>query len=366
MLSLAHHSQLKMSIYDITGSKRVNDLLNLRWFRHLLYWCVTIGFFTLFWGSEKNSYGVVFFNELLMLPPKLLAVYTLLLVLVPQFLFKKRVLLFTILTLAVMVVCGIILLFDQYLVTKYVLNLYVESPVYLNRFKALSAMVDINTVLIIPLVIKIVEHGYRNLQRSELLEKEKLETELKYLKAQIHPHFFFNTLNNLYSLVLRKSDKAPDVVLMLSELMRYVLYDSNVPKVSLEKELKHIGNYINLEKLRLPQNAEIRFEVTGNTLAMAIEPMLLTPIIENCFKHVNTTSDSKCWIHISINVEHSQLLLIAENSMDEQPDTAEEQRQGVGLRNVERRLELLYPNRYELKAISDGFSYLCKLKLQLS
>lgn len=354
-----------MSIYDITGSKRINDLLNLRWFRHLLYWCVTIGFFTLFWGSEKNSYGVVFLNELLMLPPKLLAVYTVLLVLVPRFLFKKRVLLFTLLTLAVMVACGIILLLDEYLVTNYVLNLFTESPIDLNRFKALSAMVDINTVLIIPLVIKIVEHGYRNLQRSERLEKEKLETELKYLKTQIHPHFFFNTLNNLYSLVLRKSDKAPDVVLTLSELMRYVLYDSNAPKVSLEKELKHIGNYINLEKLRLPLNAELKFDVTGNTVVMAIEPMLLIPIIENCFKHVSTTSDSKCWIHISISVDDSQLLLITENSMDEQPNSEEDERQGVGLRNVERRLELLYPEKYELKSISDGFSYLCKLKILL-
>lgn len=355
-----------MSIYNITGSQRINHLLSIRWVRHLLYWCITIGFFTLFWGSEKNSYSVVFLNELLMLPPKLVAVYTVLLVLVPRFLFRKRILLFTILTIAVMVVCGILLLFDEYLVTNHVLNIFTASPVYLNRFKALSAMVDINTVLIVPLVIKVVEHGYRNLQRSERLEKEKLETELKYLKAQIHPHFFFNTLNNLYSLVLRKSDKAPDVVLTLSDLMRYVLYDSNAPKVSLEKELKHIGNYINLEQLRLPQNAEIRFEVTGNTLAMAIEPMLLIPIIENCFKHVSTTSDNKCWIHIRISVGENQLLLITENSMDEQPNATEDERQGVGLRNVERRLELLYPSRYELKAISDGFSYLCKLKLQLS
>lgn len=355
-----------MSIYNITNNNRINALLSIRWFRHLLYWCVTIGFFTLFWGSEKNSYSVVFLNELLMLPPKLIAVYTVLLFLVPRFLFRKRIFLFSILTIAVMVVCGILLLLDEYMVTNHVLNIFTASPVYLNRFKALSAIVDINTVLIVPLVIKVVEHGFRNMQRSELLEKEKLETELKFLKAQIHPHFFFNTLNNLYSLVLRKSEKAPDVVLMLSELMRYVLYDSNAPKVSLDKELKHIGNYINLEKLRLPLSAELNFDVSGNTAVMAIEPMLLIPIIENCFKHVNTSSDNKCWIHISINVGENQLLLITENSMDEHPNAGDEERQGVGLQNVERRLELLYPNRYELKAISDGFSYLCKLKLQLS
>lgn len=355
-----------MSLYDITGNKTINTLLNIRWVRHLLYWCVTICFFTFFWGSDKNYYDVVFFNEMLMLPPKLIAVYTVLLVLVPRFLFKKKIFLFTLFTIVVMIVCGMLLLIDEYVVTSYVLKIFTASPVYFNRFKTLSAIIDINTVLIIPLVIKIVEHGFRNMQKSEQLEKEKLETELKFLKTQIHPHFFFNTLNNLYSLVLRKSEKAPEVVLMLSDLMRYVLYDSNVSKVSLDKELKHIGNYINLEKLRLPQNAEIRFEVTGNTLAMAIEPMLLIPIIENCFKHVSTTSDNKCWIHIRISVGENQLLLITENSMDEQPNATEDERQGVGLRNVERRLELLYPSRYELKAISDGFSYLCKLKLQLS
>lgn len=354
-----------MSIYNITGIGKVDRLLNIRWFRHLLYWSVTVAFFTLFWGSDKNCYDVVFKNELLMLPPKLIAVYTVLLVLVPRFLFRKRVILFSILTVVVMVVCGTLLLIDEYYVANYVIDLYTASPIYLDRFRALSAMIDINTVLIIPLVIKIVEHGYRNMQRSEMLEKEKLETELKFLKTQIHPHFFFNTLNNLYSLVLRKSDKAPDVVLMLSELMRYVLYDSNAPKVSLEKELKHIGNYINLEKLRLPTGSELKFDVAGNTSIMAIEPMLLIPIIENCFKHVSSASDGKCWIHISIDVADNQLTLITENST-EGSAVQEEDRQGVGLRNVQRRLELLYPERYELKVISDGFSYLCKLKLQLS
>jgi len=353
-----------MSLYDITGNKTINTLLNIRWVRHLLYWCVTICFFTFFWGSDKNCYDVVFFNELLLLPPKLIAVYTVLLVLVPRLLFRKKIFLFTLFTIAVMIVCGMLLLIDQYIVTTYVLDLFTASPIYFNRFKTLSAIIDINTVLIIPLVIKIVEHGFRNMQKSEQLEKEKLETELKFLKTQIHPHFFFNTLNNLYSLVLRKSEKAPEVVLMLSDLMRYVLYDSNVSKVSLDKELKHIGNYINLEKLRLPANAEIRFTVNGNTAAMSIEPMLLIPIIENCFKHVNTTSDNQCWIHVDISVDANQLILITENSIEEQNNINDDGRQGVGLRNVERRLELLYPNSYELKGISDGFSYLCKLKIQ--
>lgn len=355
-----------MSIYSITGNDRINTLLGIRWFRHLLYWSVTIAFFTLFWGSEKNSYSAVFLNELMLLPPKLIAVYTVLLMLVPRFLFRQQILLFTLLTVAVMTTCGLLLLLDEYFVSSRVINLFTPNPVIIDRFRVLSAMVDINTVLIVPLVIKVVEHGFRNMQRSQLLEKEKLETELKFLKTQIHPHFFFNTLNNLYSLVLRKSDKAPDVVLMLSELMRYVLYESNAPKVSLSKELKHIANYINLEKLRLPTNAEIRFSTRGNTATMAIEPMLLIPIIENCFKHVSTENDAKCWIHISVEVSDSLLVLMTENSIDDTASTSDDRRQGVGLRNVKRRLELLYPNSYELKTISDEFSYLCKLKLQLS
>lgn len=355
-----------MSIYDITESKRINALLNKRWLRHLLYWGVTVMFFTFFWGSEKNTYFTVFANELLLLPPKLLAVYTVLMVLVPRLLFQKKLLLFTLATFMVMMVCGTLLLILQDYVHSQVLSIFIAKPTNLNRFEALSAMVDINTVLIIPLVIKIVEHGYRNMQRSELLEREKLETELQFLKTQIHPHFFFNTLNNLYSLVLKRSERAPEVVLMLSALMRYVLYESNVPRVSVDKELKHIGNYINLEKLRLPAESEIEFTVHGNVAAMTIEPMLLIPIIENCFKHASAPAGDSIWILIDITVADGFLTVSTENSTDAALQSAEKGPHGVGMKNVQRRLELLYPNRYELRAITDGFSYLCKLKIELN
>lgn len=356
----------EMSIYDITESSRINAMLNKRWIRHLLYWSVIVLFFTFFWGSDKNSYHIVFFNELMLLPPKLLAVYTVLMVLVPRLLFRKKLLLFTLATVLVLIICGTLLLILQYFVSNDVLPIYIANPLSLNRFEALSAMVDINTVLIIPLVIKIVEHGYRNMQRSELLEREKLETELQFLKTQIHPHFFFNTLNNLYSLVLKKSEKAPEVVLMLSELMRYVLYESNVQRVPADKELKHIANYINLEKLRLPTNSEIRFKVHGNLSALTIEPMLIIPLIENCFKHVSAPLGDSCWIHIDITATENSLTVQTENSTDSVSSISRNEIGGVGLSNVTRRLELLYPNHYELKAISDGFSYLCKLKIQLN
>jgi sensor histidine kinase YesM len=356
----------EMSIYDITESNRINALLNKRWLRHLLYWGVTVMFFTFFWGSDKNDYQTVLLNELMLLPPKLLAVYTVLMLLVPRLLFKKKLLLFTLATFLVMMLCGTLLLILQDFVHSQVLSIFIAKPTAINRFEALSAMVDINTVLIIPLVIKIVEHGYRNMQRSELLEREKLETELQFLKTQIHPHFFFNTLNNLYSLVLKKSDRAPEVVLMLSALMRYVLYESNVARVSVDKELNHISNYINLEKLRLPADSEIRFTVHGNVAAMTIEPMLLIPIIENCFKHASAPVGDSIWILIDIKVEEGLLIMNTENSIDTASQGADKGPHGVGMKNVERRLELLYPNRYELKAITDGFSYLCKLKIELS
>lgn len=355
----------EMSIYDITESRTFNELLNRRLIRHLFYWSAIVLFFTFFWGSDKNAYHIVFFNELLLLPPKLLAVYTVLMILVPKLLFRKKLLLFTVSTICVMAICGTLLLFAQYGVSNFVLPIYIAKPLTLNRFEALSAMVDINTVLIIPLVIKIVEHGYRNMQRNEKLEREKLETELQYLKAQIHPHFFFNTLNNLYSLVLKKSEKAPEVVLTLSDLMRYVLYESNTPKVSMDKELKHIRNYIQLERLRLPADAEIRFKVHGDLSLLSIEPMLIIPLIENCFKHVSAPMGDSCWIHIEINVQDGNLQVKTENSIDSTMQGVTVQG-GVGLSNVERRLELLYPGRYELKSIADDFSYLCKLKIALN
>ncbi|RSK37105.1 sensor histidine kinase [Hymenobacter metallilatus] len=193
--------------------------------------------------------------------------------------------------------------------------------------------------------------GQRN--RREM-ERQQLLTELAMLKTQINPHFLFNTLNNIYSLTSRKSDKAPEAVLRLAEIMRYLLYESSTDTVPLSREIAHLRSFLDLQRLRLPASAQeaIQFEVEGTSpdCAHPIAPLLLLPLVENAFKHGDLTARPHA-VHISLLLASDGLLRFtvlnhvapadAERELPKQPG-------GVGLVNLHRRLELLYPGRYAL------------------
>ena len=159
------------------------------------------------------------------------------------------------------------------------------SAEYWDGYKIAQNALEINMLVVFMSSVKILRHWYKTEQHTRNLEREKLEAELKFLKAQIHPHFLFNTLNNLYSLTLKKSDYAPEVVLKLSGLVNYMLYYTKEQAVPLAKEIESIHNYIALEKIRYGKELEIAFDVSGNIGSSMISPMLLLPFIENSFKH---------------------------------------------------------------------------------
>ncbi len=193
--------------------------------------------------------------------------------------------------------------------------------------------------------------GQRN--RREM-ERQQLLTELAMLKTQINPHFLFNTLNNIYSLTSRKSDKAPEAVLRLAEIMRYLLYESSTDTVPLSRELAHLRSFLDLQRLRLPASAQeaIQLEVSGTSpeCVHPVAPLLLLPLVENAFKHGDLTARPVA-VHISLVLAPDGLLRFsvlnhvapadAERELPRQPG-------GVGLVNLRRRLELLYPGRYAL------------------
>jgi LytS/YehU family sensor histidine kinase len=215
--------------------------------------------------------------------------------------------------------------------------------------------------------VKVVKHWYTQQQENQELEKEKMISELRYLKSQVHPHFFFNTLNNLYGLTLSKSDTAPEVVLRLSDLMSYMLYDTNTQWVPLEKEINYIRNYIALEKLRFGKRFNVSFQVQGDTSSIVIAPLLLLPFIENSFKHSINKEIEGAWIAIDLTIKEAALAFTVENSMIKEPMNGEESESagGLGLQNVKRRLELLYKERYTLKIFEEESEYLVVLKLDL-
>lgn len=196
-------------------------------------------------------------------------------------------------------------------------------------------------------------------------EKEKVQMELKALRAQINPHFFFNTLNNIYSMTLEKDDRLPNTVLQLSDLMRYFLYGSIGELVSLQKEISALQDYISLQKLRSRETLETTVEIQGNADGLQIAPMLLITFVENAFKHGAKGSTGKTFVHLKININEKDLHFRLENNIGLAEELTATAYKGMGLENVKRRLQLLYPGNYRLQTGKEQNSFVVQLYLQM-
>ncbi len=204
--------------------------------------------------------------------------------------------------------------------------------------------------------------------RDSILETNKSQAaELKLLKAQLNPHFLFNTLNNLYGLAVTKSDKLPDLMLKLSDLLRYSLYNTQEQWVPLSSELQYIQNYITLEQLRLEEQTAIDYLQEGQADQQRIAPMLLIVFLENAFKHFSATEEQIAQIKIKISVNGNKLQFSCYNTKDEYitESPRAQNTSGIGLANVRKRLDLLYLNRYELGIQNEAASFRVFLELQL-
>ncbi len=201
-------------------------------------------------------------------------------------------------------------------------------------------------------------------QRKSEIEKEKIRTELSYLKQQINPHFLFNSLNSIYSLTISKSKTATDAILKLSSILRYILYESGNTLVNLKDELSIINDYIELQKLRLNKKVTILFNIVGDPEYYKIEPFMLMPLVENAFKF-GVDNVTKSFIEINIAILHKKLEFNIKNKKVLSQDN-EKQDSGIGIKNVKRRLDLLYPDDYNFKIENskDIFSVLLEINLK--
>jgi len=206
-----------------------------------------------------------------------------------------------------------------------------------------------------------------NTLHRELLEKEKqrVQEELKALKAQVNPHFFFNTLNSIYSMSLDKDERLPATVLQLSELMRYFLYQSNEDLVPLAKEIAVLKDYIALQRIRSDGNLDIKTEIEGDGGQQKIAPLLLITFLENAFKHGVKGEVGATFIKLMISVEENRLNFLLENNKGKVDSIEKGDNRGLGLGNVKRRLELLYPGRHDLTIQDRGKDFIVNLQLQL-
>lgn len=196
-------------------------------------------------------------------------------------------------------------------------------------------------------------HGMSRQYRLQEAESKQRQTEIALLRSQINPHFLFNTLNNLYALSLDQSTRVPEVILKLSELMRYVLDSSHRKTVHLGEEVRFIESYVELERLRLDRNDEIRLQVIGEPGSRFIAPMLMLPFVENGFKHGVTDAQKGGYIHIGIEMARDRILFSIENRSSGSGGAGDGSVGGMGLENVKQRLALLYPGRHHL-SVADG------------
>ncbi len=337
-------------------------LLRKRSVYHPLFWIGVVIVYSL-WEMiiTEEDFFYTLSNNILRLLILGVAVYYNIYVLVPKYLAQKKFYIYL----------GFLLLLVLIITPLETLLIYLKSS-DMPRMQA-AILENLNIfflpnffILLTSTVGKITLDWYKSLREKKELETETMQSELRFLKSQINPHFLFNTLNSLYALTLKKSDLAPGIVLKLSEMMRYMLYECNERAVDLSKEVNYIQNYLELERLRQGNQTDIRFAVEGNISDQKIAPLVFIPFIENCFKHGLGNQLAKGFVRIRLGVLEDEIDLLVENSKAESmPQSVHPRSGGIGLVNVRRRLDLIYPNQYTLEIDDTPQTYTVHLHLTL-
>ncbi|MDR0547499.1 MAG: sensor histidine kinase [Dysgonamonadaceae bacterium] len=231
----------------------------------------------------------------------------------------------------------------------------------MRRLSLYTHAVQFLVVFIISTGLKALTQWYQEKQQLQELEKSKIQAELSFLKSQIHPHFLFNCLNSIYFLSLSKDDKAPKTILSLADFLRFVITESDSPFIPMEKEIKMLEEYLNLQSLRTSEKFELQYVKTGNFDESSIMPLTFIPFVENAFKY-GISAHTHCFIHIKIEMDNEILKFTCDNSI--MPAVKDNFRSsGVGLENIRKRLELAYPDRYSLEINEDSSAFHVKLQI---
>lgn len=347
---------------------------------HILFWSVYFTLNTLRWGSYFNDeafdgvlefpYIYSFKTNLLGFPIHMILCYLNIYVLMPKFAFKKRYITYMLLILSAIYLMVVIKFNLTYFFVSQ--NVWPEGPEAINTLTlnyVIEMMFGELYVVTFVTAIKVTLDFLKEHKRVADLEKAQLETELLFLKTQISPHFFFNTLNNIYSLAVEKSKKTPKIILKLSELMRYLLYETKSKRQSLENEILCIQNYLDLERIRHNDELEINMSISGNIEDKEIAPIILLTFIENAFKHGAHKNIGAVKIDIDLSIKNDFLYFTISNPMPviTKHKDSFNQSSGIGLENVKKRLSLGYNKKdYKLTIKNDDNMFVVKLKIKVS
>ncbi|RKF04689.1 hypothetical protein C8N26_0075 [Tenacibaculum lutimaris] len=333
---------------------------------HILFWGLVWLFFYLFFSTGSNNPQFLFWFTSILSAISIITSYVFAYNLIPNYLLTKKywsfllytsyAIIFTLFGVLATVVFGFVFFF----------NLEFQNMPALTKSSSVI-LVCVFLIIVLASGYKILSHNYKSIEEKKTLENKFLQTqlqlkeqELKFLKMQIHPHFLFNTLNTLYGFALKKSDTAPDMILKLSNLLDYILYQVDKPSVLLKNEIQHIEDYISLEKRRFQESLEVNFIKNLHDDTIQIPPMLLLPFVENAFKHGTQINDV---LHININLKTTEdfLSFHIKNTFKENTNN----KKGIGLENIQKRLEMLYNQQSKLSISSENDLFIVDLKIPL-
>ena len=246
-------------------------------------------------------------------------------------------------------------------------EVHFKNKTPLTIFKS-SALPSTISTMTFGMSIKLAKSWLASQRKRQELEKEKLETELKFLKSQFNPHFLFNTINSIFVLIDKNTAMASESLAKFSGLLRYQLYECNESQIPLKREIAYIQSFIELEELRQNANFELQIDLPKNVGNLAIAPFILMPFIENAFKHVaKDGKNAKNWIKISMHIDKSQMIFSVSNNVSKSGISTEDvvKYNGLGLKNVQRRLDLLYPGAHKMEIKEADSIFEVKLLLNL-
>tara|TARA_Y100000815_G_scaffold34431_1_gene28619 strand:+ start:2908 stop:3978 length:1071 start_codon:yes stop_codon:yes gene_type:complete len=333
---------------------------------HILFWCVVLLFFTYFFGVSSNNFSDTLLYSIFLMPITIALTYVSIYKLIPDYLITKRYFRFVIYSIYTLIISAYLVMVSIFFSLIYISNFeYGEmNPLTGN---ILFVMTGIYLVTFVVSAFKLMKLNIIASSKTKKLETKILETQLKlkeqelnYLKMQIHPHFLFNTLNTMYGFALKKANETPEMILKLSNLLDYLLYQADKPFVNLIDEINHIEDYIALEEMRFNEtlNVTVTKKIESNNIEIA--PMLFIPFVENSFKH-GRIKNGKLDVNIDIQATMKYIKFNITNTCADFQNYNE----GIGLENIKKRLEMLYPNQYDLDISYDNDQFNVVLVLQL-
>lgn len=338
-----------------------------RIWRHVIYWSFHVIIWATFWSIMNVApvtFGRFVFSMILWVPVFILFGYPLAYWAIPRLLFKGRVIEFLML-LFIWAILGI------YINGEYRTYIYVPVQEAIGfdfipaKGKQAQSYLCMTTSAASPMIIKFFKLWTLRQREWTKTQQERINAELQLLKAQVRPHFLFNTLNSIYTFSVDQSPKTPGLILKLSSLLSYMLYDCNSEEARLEKEIEIMKYYIDLERERGGDRIEVSWNVEGNISNQFISPLLMLPFIENAFKHASPADVKKPWLSVDLSVKSDVLRCKIANSKSENVHYQHELR-GTDIRNVQKRLAFMYPDNYQLKMYDEGHFFVVSLHIRLA